>query len=363
MSQLTIPSIVYCEGQFGKIDGKTANGLVRHSEKYRIVGVIDSTNVGRDAGDVLDGCSNGIPIYKDIFSAQTGENGIVNTFIHGMAPLSGRLSKKDREVMFSAMEMGMTIVNGLHEFLTDDDEFLRKAKTYGVELIDIRKHKTSNLRVFTNNIAKVTCPKIAVLGTDSAVGKRTTSVLLTDALRKIGLNAVMIATGQTGIIQGARFGTALDSIPEQFISGEMESAVYNAWEAEHPDIIVIEGQGALSHPAYLSSCFIIRGSRPDGIIVQHPPKREMLSDYPDIKMPSIESEIKLLEAFSLAPVIGITLNHENMSDIEVKKTANAYQKQFNMPVSDVLKNGCDHLVEHILEVFPKLSPRLQLLGS
>jgi uncharacterized NAD-dependent epimerase/dehydratase family protein len=261
------------------------------------------------------------------------------------------------------MEKGLTIVNGLHEFLTDDDEFLHKAKTCGVDLIDVRKHKASELSVFTNNIAKVTCPKIAVLGTDSAVGKRTTSVLLTSALKKMGLNAVMIATGQTGLIQGARFGTPLDSIPEQFISGEMEKAVYKAWEAEHPDIMVIEGQGSLSHPAYLSSCFIIRGSRPDAIIVQHPPKREMLSDYPDIKMPSIKSEIQLLEAFSQAPVIAITLNHENMSDVEVEKTANLYQQEFNIPASDVLKSGCNHLTKRISEVFPNLSARGYLFGN
>jgi len=171
----------------------------------------------------------------------------------------------------------------------------------------------------------------------------------------MGLNAIMIATGQTGMIQGARYGSPLDSIPEQFISGEMESAVYEAWEGEHPDIIVIEGQGSLSHPAYLSSCFIIRGSQPDAIIVQHPPKRETLSDYPDIKMPSIESEIQLLEAFSQAPIIAITLNHENMSDVEVERTAKAYRKQFNIPASDVLKNGCDHLIQKILDVFPNLS--------
>ncbi len=36
-----IPSaFVYCEGNFGKIDGKTANGLVRHSQNYRILSVI-----------------------------------------------------------------------------------------------------------------------------------------------------------------------------------------------------------------------------------------------------------------------------------------------------------------------------------
>lgn len=38
-----IPTLIYSEGEFGNLDGKTANGLVRFSEKYEIVGVIDST--------------------------------------------------------------------------------------------------------------------------------------------------------------------------------------------------------------------------------------------------------------------------------------------------------------------------------
>jgi uncharacterized NAD-dependent epimerase/dehydratase family protein len=134
----------------------------------------------------------------------------------------------------------------------------------------------------------------------------------------------------------------------------MEKVVCQAWENEKPDIIIIEGQGALSHPAYLSSCFIIRGSQPDAIIVQHPPRRKFLGDYPKIKMPAIESEIKLLESFSGKPVIGITLNHENMTTSEIDETICNYQKQFNLPTTDVLIYNCDCLVEKILSFFPVL---------
>jgi len=48
-------TLVYSENEFGKIDGTVANGLVRHSEKYEIVGIIDSTKAGLDAGEYLDG--------------------------------------------------------------------------------------------------------------------------------------------------------------------------------------------------------------------------------------------------------------------------------------------------------------------
>src|SRR6185436_2104567 len=143
-----------------------------------------------------------------------------------------------------------------------------------------------DLRMFSGRIAEVSCPRIAVLGTDGAIGKRTTATILTKALRDAGLNAVMIGTGQTGLIQGARYGIALDAIPSQFCSGEMESTVIEAFEGEDPDVIIIEGQGALSHPAYLTSTFIHRGSRPDGVVLQHAPGRTRLGDFGDLPMPT-----------------------------------------------------------------------------
>src|SRR3954453_9175960 len=60
---------VFCEGNFAEIDGKTANGLVRQSERYTITSVIDSTKSGRDAGEVLDGVANGIPLVADLAEA------------------------------------------------------------------------------------------------------------------------------------------------------------------------------------------------------------------------------------------------------------------------------------------------------
>lgn len=354
-------AIVYCEGNFGRMDGKTANGLVRYSNKHKIFGVIDSTRADKDAGTVLNDRPNGIMIYKNIRECleKNAENRI-NTFIYGMAPLSGVFSKKDEQILFFAMEKGLNIVNGLHEFLTEKKEMVKKAKKCKVKLIDIRKpKKIDKLSVFSGDISKVTCPKIAILGTDSAVGKRTTSTILTKALREKGINAVMVATGQTGLIQGAKYGVSLDAIPEQFISGEMESAVFQAWEQENPDAIIIEGQGSLSHPAYLSSCFIIRGSQPDAIIVQHPPKREFLGDYPLIKMPTLESEIALLESFSGTPVIAITINHENMISGEIEKTIDEYQKQFTLPTTDVLLYNCDCLIEKIVTIFPQLKKQIK----
>ena len=111
-----------------------------------------------------------------------------------------------------------------------------------------------------------TCPRIAVLGTDCAIGKRTTANILTKALNDRGIKTVMIGTGQTGLIQGARYGVALDAIPSQFCAGELEATIVEAFENENPDVIIIEGQGSLSHPAFSSTSFILRGSCPNGVV-------------------------------------------------------------------------------------------------
>ena len=163
---------------------------------------------------------------------------------------------------------------------------------------------------------------------------------------------------QTGLIQGSKYGIAIDAIVEEFMTGEMENAVVEAYENEHPDIIIVEGQGALSHPAYLSSCAIIRGARPKAIIVQHPPKRKTICDFPYMVMPTLESEIELLEVFSKVKVIALTLNHEDMTDAEIEETIENYELRFRLPTTDALKYGCEKLVKRIIEVFPELKVKL-----
>ncbi len=348
-------AIVYCENEFGKMDGKIANGLVRHSEKYDIAGVIDSTKAGMDAGEYLEGLKNGIPIFQDLDDVTERLNEIPNYFIYGIAPLEAFLKEEQRQILLEAMEKGMNLVNGLHEFLTDDEEFKQKAEEYGVKIYDIRKPPAKkDLHLFSGRILKVNTPIVAVLGTDGAVGKRTTSILLVEALKKEGLNVAFVATGQTGLIQGAKYGVAVDAIVEEFMTGEIENAVMEAQDMEHPDIIIVEGQGALSHPAYLSACAIVRGAKPKAIIVQHPPKRKSLGDFPYMPMPTLENEIELIEIFSRSKVIAITINHEDMTDEEIKDAIIEHETMFQLPTTDVLKYGCKKLVKKIFEAFPEL---------
>jgi len=352
-------AIVYCEANFGDIDGKTANGLVRQSEKYQILSVIDSKQAGLDAGMVLDDVPNAIPICHDLADALQQTENAPDYFIFGMAPASGMLSIYERGVVLEAMAGGMNIVNGLHEFLNDDAEFIAASAMHKVHIIDVRKPRAKkDLRMFSGRINDVTCPRIAVLGTDCAIGKRTTATVLTQVLNAHGVKAVMIGTGQTGLIQGARYGVALDAIPSQFVAGELEATIIEAYENEKPDVIIIEGQGALSHPAFSTSSFILRGSCPDAVVLQHAPARQHRCDFENMAMPVPADEINLIQTFSDTKVIGLTINHENMNDDEVTAAISLYEKVFGIPATDALSRSPQRLVEMVLLAFPELEETL-----
>ncbi len=356
-TQIVLPptAIVYCQGNFAKIDGKTANGLVRHSEAYRILSVIDSNYGGEDSGLVLDGTVNHIPVFRSLDAAVAHETVIPDTLIYGMAPSIGRLSSTDHDVVLDAISLGMNIVSGLHEYLSDDPEIASFAVERKVTIRDIRKPKPSkNMRLFDGSIAGVKALRIAVLGTDCAIGKRTTATVLARALNARGIKTVLVGTGQTGLMQGAKYGVAMDAVPPQFCCGELEGAIVDASEAEQPDVILIEGQGALSHPAFCTSAFILRGSQPDAVILQHAPKRAHRCDFPNMPMPKPASEIALIEAFADTKVIGVTLNHEGMSEVEITDTIAAQSQKLGLPVTDVLSRPVSHLLAMIVAAYPGL---------
>ena len=353
-------ALVYGEGQLGKLDGKVTNGLVRHSETYEIAGVIDSTKAGMDAGEYLDGVKNGIPVFRTVEDSLEHLDYVPESFIYGIAPLASFLAPEQREILFTAMQTGMNIINGLPEFFTEDSEFVQKALEHGVQIHDVRKPPPrKDLHLFRGDIFKIKTPVITVFGTDCAVGKRTSATNLVEALRQRGLITAFIATGQTGLLQGAKYGVAVDVLSSGFQTGEVEHEILRADANEQPDIIVVEGQGALSHPAFTSSTAIIRGARPRAIILQHPPKRKDRCDFPGIPMPTLKSEIELIEIVSGAKVIAITINHEDMTDTEVDDAVMEYESKFGLPTTDVLKHGCDKIMKELLIQFPTLRlPRI-----
>lgn len=353
-------ALIYCENQFGLVDGKTAAALVRHSEIYTIVGVIDSSLAGKDAGEELGEGKIGVPIFASLNDALSQLSEVPNSYIYGKALLDAYIPSLERALILEAMENGMDIINGLHQFFSEDREFIQTAAQYDIEIKDIRKPpRLKDLHVFTGQISKVNVPVIAVLGTDCACGKMTTAVELNKTLNNLGIKSVLVATGQTSLMQGAMYGVSIDALISQFVVGEIENSVIEAFDNENPDIILVEGQSAVSHPAFMGSLGILKGSMADGIILQHPPARKFRCDFPGLPMPTIKSEIQLIETISDARVMAIALSHENLEDEEIQKIIPEYEKQFHLPTTDALKHGCQKLVKALSDNFPKLNQKLK----
>ena len=186
----------------------------------------------------------------------------------------------------------------------------------------------------------------------------TTAIELNKSLNNLGIKSVLVATGQTSLMQGAIYGVSIDALISQFVIGEIENSIIQAFKHESPDIILVEGQSAVSHPAFMSSLGILKGSMPDGIILQHPPARKFRCDFPHLVMPTIESEIKLIEAISQTSVMAIALSHEDLDNEKVLQVIEDYEKQFQLPTTDVLSYGCQKLVQTLGKHFPKLNQKI-----
>lgn len=351
MSKTTISgkALVYCQGAFNTPEGKTAHGLVRFTERYEVLGVLDANYQGKDAGEVLDNRPNGITIYANFEAAMADleQKGTVPTnFVVGLAPDGGRLPKEAKVEIQKALERGMDVASGLHDFLTNDEKLVALAKANSCTIKDVRKTPNrDDLHFFTGDIESVSCLKLAVLGTDSAVGKRTTAWLLVHAFRAMGLKAEMIGTGQTAWMQGAKYSMIMDSCINDFVSGEIEHAVVSAWKNEKPDVIVIEGQGSLMNPAYPGGFEILAAGRPDFVLLQHAPKRLEYDGFPGYKLHSLEEQIQAIQVISGKEVLAITLNHELMERAEIPAACKAVEKETGLPCFDVLEEGAEALAQ------------------
>lgn len=348
-------AVIYCEGNFGKVDGKTANGLIHRSDAYRILSVIDSSKAGTDSGSDLFGHANDIPVVRNISEALNLNDLKPEVFIYGLAPANGRLSQRDRDVITHVISQGLDVVCGLHEFLSEDVTFIELATKNDVTIYDVRKPKPNHeLRVFDGSVGLVEAKRIVVMGTDCAIGKRTTATILDNSLNSQRVKTTLIATGQTGLMQGARYGVVMDALPSQFCAGELESCITRAAKECELDVILVEGQGALSHPAFCTSALILRGSQPNGVILQHAPKRQYRCDFPSMCVPELADEILMIESFSNTKVIGITINHEYMSDAEVKYAILKYRDTFGLPVLDPLRSSQETLAALVIDSFSDL---------
>jgi uncharacterized NAD-dependent epimerase/dehydratase family protein len=342
-------AVVYCEGAFNTPNGKTAHGLVRFTRRYRVLSVVDSRFAGRDAGEMIDGKPTRTPVVGSVKEAValsgSGEDRATHLVV-GLAPDGGRLSPAAREDVKRALDFGLNVDCGLHDFLSEDPDLAARAAARGVAIRDVRKPPPRDeLHFFSGKIEEVTSLKVAMLGTDSAVGKRTTAWILAKALGDGGLSSEMIGTGQTAWMQGVRYGLILDSLINDFVSGEIEHAVWSAWKEARPDVIVIEGQGSLMNPAYPGGFEILAAGRPDVVILQHAPGRKDYDGFPGYPIHPLPRQIEAVEVLSDKPVVAVTVNHESIPDGQVPSVCETIESETGLPTVDVLRDGATKLVD------------------
>lgn len=347
-------AVILTAGYLVSSSGKTAHGLIRGTDRFDILGVIDEKYAGQDAGEVLDGKHRSIPVYATLEEFNKSGKSAKYCII-GVATKGGVIPDSLKVLLKEALERGFSLVNGLHDYVSDHPELAQLAATKGLELIDVRKPKKfKDLHFWNGKIVDVKCPKIAVLGTDCALGKRTTTRFLTEAMRAAGYKAEMIYTGQTGWMQGAGYGFIFDSTLNDFISGEMEHAVHQCWTEQKPDIIFIEGQSSLRNPSGPAGAEWIVSAAADAAVIQHHPVRKQYKDmeYYPAYIPSLKDEINLISIYG-APTVGITINTAKMTAEDARSFAKEQEQLLGIPVVLPLEDGLDRLVPVFADLIKK----------
>lgn len=343
-------AIVITGGFLETNNAKTAHGLIRGSDRFEIIGIVDEKHAGKDAGEVLDGKKRNIPVFASI--AEAAQRTKPEYCIVGVATKGGVIPESLRVLLRTALENELGIVNGLHDHVSEHEELANLAKEKGVEIIDVRKPKKfKDLHFWNGKIKEVKCPKIAVLGTDCAMGKRTTTRILVEAMRAAGYKAEMIYTGQTGWMQGAKYGFIFDSTLNDFISGELEHAIHTCYTEAKPDIIFIEGQSSLRNPSGPAGAEWLVSADATGVVLQHNPLRKQYKDmefYPAyIAQP--KDEIALMKLYG-TPTVAVTVNTAKMKTEEARAFATQYEQELGIPAILPLEDG----VERLVKIFEKM---------
>ncbi len=345
---MRLPAIVLANEYYLSPNGKTAHGLVRGSDRFSIHAVVDPACAGRDAGEALDGRRRGIPVVADIAAALATSATPISHCIIGIATHGGNFPPALRTLILEAIGAGLSIVNGLHDCACDDPDIASAAATAGVELIDIRKPKArSELHIWEGRILTVRAPRIAVLGTDCALGKRTTARLLVQALSSAGIHAEMIYTGQTGWMQGSRHGFILDATPNDYVSGELEHAIVACDEDCRPQVMILEGQSALRNPSGPCGAEYLLSAATQGVVLQHSAARTHFEGFEaqDLRIPPIAGELELIALYG-SRVLAVTLN-EDQCEADMQACQEELSLRLGVPVLRPLKESLDPIVQRI----------------
>jgi uncharacterized NAD-dependent epimerase/dehydratase family protein len=376
--------VVLAEGSFGLEESKTAASAIRYLPE-RVTAVLDSEHAGRAAGEVL-GIGAGVPVVAGLEEALSLEPR-PEALLIGIAPQGGTLPDAWRPLLRRAIDAGLDVWSGLHVHLSEDPELSRRAGEAGVELRDLRK-PPADLPVSTGRAAGTAAHRVLTVGTDSNVGKLTTTLELRAALAGRGVSAALAPTGQTGILV-AGWGIAVDAVKADFVAGAAETLVLEAAGEEGgaptpegevpervdprrgadgtgtvagdggPDAVLVEGQGSLLHPGYSGVTMgLLHGSMPHSLVLCWMPGRETIygGNYDWVELPPIEEVVRLYEEAASwvrppepARVVGISLCTYDLEEAEARRHLERARERTGLPVTDPIRFGPAPLADAVEE--------------
>lgn len=339
--------VILAEGRFGETSSKTAIGVIRYGSDA-VVAVIDSTKPGRNAGEWL-GAAVDIPIVATLRETL---HLAPDSLLIGIAPAGGKLPAAWRAIILEAIANGMDIVNGLHEFVSEDPELASAAASHGVSLIDHRR-PPDRREVATARPHPAGSRVVLTVGTDCASGKMTVTLELRKAAYAAGLRPVFVPTGQTGImIEG--WGVALDRVIADFVAGTTEWLVTEAQTMG--DWILVEGQGSIDHPAYSGVTLgLLHGSQPHAMVMVHDPARRVRHGFDDraaqanmrVRQPAELIPVYEAMASLVAPskVMAISLNTSRMTEGEARREIARVQDETGLVTDDAVRFGGERILD------------------
>jgi uncharacterized NAD-dependent epimerase/dehydratase family protein len=339
---------IFAEGLFAKHNGKTAHGVIRYGTRD-VVAVIDSTEAGRTAVEVVPFALGDVPIVATLREAI--ERGATALLV-GVAPTGGKLDASWRAVLFEAIDAGLHVEAGLHTQLSEDPELRRAATRAGVALRDLRA-APPDLAVPEGPGSRPGSVRVVhSVGSDTVIGKKVVTLELDRAARERGRRSVYVPTGQTGVAI-AGWGIAVDHVISDYIAGAAERLVHEG--AERGDLLFVEGQGALFHPAYSGVTLgLLHGSAPDLLVLVHKAGTGTIRNYPDLPIPPLPELVAAYEGVARrvrpARVAAIALNTADLgSDEEAREAIAAAQAETGLVADDVVRFGPDRVLDAVLE--------------
>ena len=342
---------IFAEGLYERHNAKTAHGVIRYGARD-VVAVIDSTQAGRTAAEVVPFSLEDVPIVATLQEAV--DRGATELLI-GVAPAGGKLDPAWRPALLAAIEAGLDLEAGLHTQLAEDPELQRAAAIKGVSLRDLRATPL-DLTVPAGPYTRPASKRVVhSVGSDCAIGKKVVTLELDLAARERGLSSVYVPTGQTGVAI-AGWGIAVDHVISDYVAGAGERLVCEG--AERADLLFLEGQGALFHPAYSGVTLgLLHGSAPDLLVLVHKAGATSIRNYPDLPLPSLTELIASYEAVARpvrpARVGAIALNTADLDEDAARAAVAAAEAETGLVADDVVRFGADRLLDAIVGALPE----------